>query len=625
MILNKKTIWLNEAASPDTYGDFIADFSPSGKEKVYLNIACSGHYAVYLNGELVKFACSSDYPWYRIFDRADITQKCREKNDLLISVWYPGADSQTYIKDEAGLFFSVEQGDKTLCESSRDTKSRKNTNYRNGYMKTITSQLGFSFYYDAEAKNDLDFAPSLESESKREFNLRKTASLILGGRAKTRVEKLCDGYLIDLGEEQVGFLDLDLFCHKPQYVKILYAEHLVDGRVQNIIGSRDFSLEYMAKQGENLYMNPFRRLACRYIQLVCDPSVEIRYAGLRKIHKRVIENPRVFDDTLLQKIYDVSVNTLKKCMHEHYEDCPWREQAMYALDSRNQMLCGYYAFKGQAYQRENLLFIAKGQRADGLLSLCFPTGIDIPIPFFSLAYLLQVRDYVNHTGDRSVLKILKPTLAKIISAFEGRVGENHLIANLEYPYWNFYEWADESNNEHEITRSPDQYELKYDLILNAMYVYARRIYDGLYGEMTDLSDTVAAIHSTFFDEKRGTYRLSTATERSSQLANSMAILIGLGDRNLADRMINDRELIKVTLSMNTFYYDALLTVDEGYIDFIVNDIKKKYGKMLSEGATTFWETEKGWADFDNAGSLCHGWSAIPVYYLTRFDELPVQQ
>lgn len=87
-------------------------------------------------------------------------------------------------------------------------------------------------------------------------------------------------------------------------------------------------------------------------------------------------------------VQDVSVNTLKKCMHEHYEDCPWREQAMYALDSRNQMLCGYYAFKGQDFQKENLLFIAKGQREDGLLSLCFPTGIDIPIPFFSLVYIM---------------------------------------------------------------------------------------------------------------------------------------------------------------------------------------------------------------------------------------------
>jgi hypothetical protein len=174
-------------------------------------------------------------------------------------------------------------------------------------------------------------------------------------------------------------------------------------------------------------------------------------------------------DSLLQKIYDVSVNTLKKCMHEHYEDCPWREQAMYALDSRNQMLCGYYAFKGYGYQKENLLFISKGQREDGLLSLCFPTGIDIPIPFFSLVYLLQVRDYVQHSYDYAVLDELRPVLDRIINAFESRIDKNGLIPNFPYPYWNFYEWAEESNNESEITRKSDEpYKLQYDIILNAM-------------------------------------------------------------------------------------------------------------------------------------------------------------
>jgi hypothetical protein len=36
--------------------------------------------------------------------------------------------------------------------------------------------------------------------------------------------------------------------------------------------------------------------------------------------------------------------------------------------------------------------------------------------------------------------------------------------------------------------------------------------------------------------------------------------------------------------------------------------------MLENGATSFWETIEGEAAFDKAGSLCHGWSALPVYY-----------
>ena len=50
--------------------------------------------------------------------------------------------------------------------------------------------------------------------------------------------------------------------------------------------------------------------------------------------------------------------------------------------------------------------------------------------------------------------------------------------------------------------------------------------------------------------------------------------------------------------------------------YVLNDIAEKWGYMLYHNATSFWETLKGDADFDQAGSLCHGWSAIPViiYY-----------
>ena len=82
-------------------------------------------------------------------------------------------------------------------------------------------------------------------------------------------------------------------------------------------------------------------------------------------------------------------------------------------------------------------------------------------------------------------------------------------------------------------------------------------------------------------------------------------------------MLNCPEVIAATLSTNGFIYDALLKTGARYKEYILNDIKNKYEKMLKSGATTFWETEKGDADFNGVGSLCHGWSALPAYYLSR--------
>ena len=618
MICDKKTIWINNQNDEDTYAEFIGSFRKCQPGKIVLKIACEGHFAVYLNGQLAFFGASADYPWYKQYHKKDISVFCKEENEIKILVWYPGRNSSTYIQDEAGLFFSVEQKGKVLLESGTHILSRMNCNYKNGYCKNITTQLGFSFFYDNTIENQIPYSPSVERKVIEKLYLRKTGEIKLGKRAKTSCLKVENGYLIDLGEETVGFLDLEFVSPAEQDILISYGEHLVDGKVPRIIDERDFSVEFRARKGENHYMNPFRRLAGRYLQVECEYPLEVSYIGIRPTDRRVITNKKNFEDPLLQKIYDVSVNTLKKCMHEHYEDCPWREQAMYILDSRNQMLCGYYAFKGYSYQRENLLFISKGQRADGLMSLCFPAGEDISIPFFSLAYFLQVAEYIQHTKDASVLPKVKPVLDRIRKAFEDRRDETGLVPNFPSPHWNFYEWSEHSNNEPEkrITQE-GTYEFQYDLILNCMYVMACNAYEKLYGDKINTDSVLAAIHKTFYNAEKGLYKLSTHGEAYSQLGNSLAILVGLGDADLAHKIVTDKGLIPVTLSMNTFYYDALLSFGDKYSTFVIEDIKRKYGNMLEQGATTFWETEKGWEDFAGAGSLCHGWSAIPVYYLLK--------
>ena len=79
--------------------------------------------------------------------------------------------------------------------------------------------------------------------------------------------------------------------------------------------------------------------------------------------------------------------------------------------------------------------------------------------------------------------------------------------------------------------------------------------------------------------------------------------------------IGNAEVIPATLSMACFRYDALLKADkERYKNVILDEIDSDCGYMLDCGATTFWETLKGEADFGGAGSLCHGWSAMAAYY-----------
>ena len=129
------------------------------------------------------------------------------------------------------------------------------------------------------------------------------------------------------------------------------------------------------------------------------------------------------------------------------------------------------------------------------------------------------------------------------------------------------------------------------------------------------------ILEVFYDSERQLFVNRVGEHKYSELVNSLAILCGAAKgetaAKIAQIMAGENELTNATLSMVCFKYDALLMINKDkYKDYVLNDIRVKYKKMLDLGATSFWETEKGEADFSNAGSLCHGWSAMPVYYFS---------
>ena len=124
-----------------------------------------------------------------------------------------------------------------------------------------------------------------------------------------------------------------------------------------------------------------------------------------------------------------------------------------------------------------------------------------------------------------------------------------------------------------------------------------------------------AINHYFFDADSGSFILFDHGDAIfAQLGNAFALLIGLGDARTAEALKHSDALVPATLSMLGFVYDALLAADPQNKDFVLADIRQKYGFMLEHGATSFWETIRGEADFNKAGSLCHGWSAMPIYY-----------
>ena len=520
------------------------------------------------------------------------------------------------------MIYEIFDEKQQICSSDKTTLGAIDLDYIGGQKRLVTIQLGYTSSMVSGAKES-EFKPSVETGRRVNIVPRPVKKLVDYPPVLGKILIMNDKRVYDLGREEAGYLFAEFYCEEDCVVKVSYGEHIFDGCVRRLIpggylnAGRDFSLDFVCKKGVNKFDNRFVRLAGRYLQVDCDKKVKVNAIGVVPVHYPVTEKKGDFLDGLDKEIYDTCVRTMRLCMHEHYEDCPWREQALYSLDSRNQMLFGYYAFNEREFQRENLVFISHGKRADGLLEITYP-AVDTPaIPFFSLIYIVAISEYIEHTGDKSIAHEVWETVSGIAKVFIDRLGDGALIKNLPAPYWNFYEWSKGSDNETELDESIPRVE-KTELMLNCAFVYAMNAFEKLCkikGEKftVDTKKVKDAIDEKFYDKEKNLYFLSDVDDTCSQLGNAFALLIGLGNKDIVDAIKNDNSLVPATLSMLGFVYDALLSED-GNEQFVLNDIREKYKYMLDSGATSFWENLHTVDELSLACSLCHGWSAVPVYY-----------
>jgi hypothetical protein len=335
----------------------------------------------------------------------------------------------------------------------------------------------------------------------------------------------------------------------------------------------------------------------------------------------------------MNQIFPTSVRTLQLCMHEHYEDCPWREQALYANDGRNQALAGYYAFGEYAFPAASFNLLAKSLKDDGYMELCAPAVVPITIPSFTMVWFQAIGDYWLYSGDINFIQQMMPCIKKMMNVYLSEMKDGFLPCKAGTYYWHFYDWADGLVS-WPFDKEPDG--TRIDAPLNLFLCLALDISSNLAkicGHLDEAktyqlaADRIRAqFHELFWNPNEkayATYRGTTDPDHFAELTQALAIMAGAAPAPIAsilkDRLIRENNgLVETTLSQSLYKFEALLTEKKKYGRWVYDRILRDWGFMLFNGATSFWETIKGGWDFDNAGSLCHGWSAIPVYLLLAY-------
>jgi len=685
---NAKWVWHNDCHTVNGYVNFF-DTLKAEKGKTYkMHLSIDSNYALYINDRFVESGQFADYPEYKVYDTIDITDTLTEgENSIKIIGTWIGRDFFTYRKENAGLLYAVTEDDIVVLSSGEKTMAAPNACF-NPDVPAVSGQLGWSFDYDVTKESITDGLKAADIQDKTaslferpikklDIGEKKPAKIIAWGEIKdcgewkNSGERMQNAYMsfrynpskrplpfdagydfaatasdsegiyvmIDLGEESVGYTDIDIEVPEECDIIIGHGEHLEDLRVRAYIGTRVFANRYHAKAGRNVFFNPFRRMGLRYLQLnIYAKSAKLYYGGIRPT-RYIVDHTPYFrcSDHLHNKIYEISLNTLEHCMHEHYEDCPWREQSLYAMDSRNQMLCGYYCFGEYDFAKASLRLIGKSLRdKDNLTEICSPARGSITIPSFCAIFVTQVYEYVLHSCDLDFAREMLDVLKRITDGFASRRRENGLLTALpESDCWNFYEWQSGLSNGMHGVPNPD--DLTYDAPINAFVSMAARSLAHICNMLGDTEEAKkyflihenlnAAIDREFWDEEKQLYYTyinvkTGAKSHIAQLTQALNVYCSACPEekldNVLENMAKCENMFEATLSHSIFVYDALMMRPEKYAKFVLNDIAEKWGHMLYNNATTFWETIGGADAFSNAGSLCHGWSAVPTYIYFRY-------
>jgi hypothetical protein len=142
----------------------------------------------------------------------------------------------------------------------------------------------------------------------------------------------------------------------------------------------------------------------------------------------------------------------------------------------------------------------------------------------------------------------------------------------------------------------------------------------------------SSIRTYFWDAQKGAYidSFTSGKRHVTRHANIFAVLFDIANeaerRQILANVIKNDAIPEITTPyFNFFELDMLCRIGE--LDAVLEKIRAYWGGMLDRGAVTFWEEFDPSApeeeQYDMYGdrfgkSLCHAWSASPIYFLAKY-------
>ena len=633
-------IW-TKSCSEDSYVAFRKSFSlDSEPGEVTAYISAVDKYVLWVNGELLVLDGSlkrGPTPVDSYYDTVTIPNLHKGENVIALLVAFNGRSGDGSIVPvmldadgdevtQAGLLFEMNAGG-TLVKSDNSWRAMRHNAYKNRvsggkeYVKYEQSSMlaERNVWYKAEDEIGSYMAADYDDSGWEQATLIANAGDLPFGELYSAITK------------PVKFSDIQSFAEQESAWKQSFAEDTtlelkLPGNMQftwyvelkapagkkltvytDTYTDRDqlpnFKDTYITRDGEQSYENyPWRSGSKLILEL--EAGVEILDVGYRPsgFHGEWAGS-FTSSDARLDQLWQESLNTIAICMRDTYMDCPERERGPYMGDASNQIDAALYSYDegGLALTKKAILACLGWTKTDATIPSRAPSVKPQEIPNQSLSFMTSAYHYWLHSGDRETMTAYYRAFIKYLSLFE--MGDNGLPL-YRAGSWQWNDWGNRIDS---------------DLLQLGFYTYALdltiKLADdlGITEDAEFLSQRMESIranwHDAFYTEEGFK---SESSKYIDERANALLVLSGLAGEEDYE-LITDVIMSTFEASPYTEKYVLEALCVMGREDLAIQRMLQRYDPMLHDEWDTLWEQFN-----DNVGTYNHGWTAAPLYILSKY-------
>ena len=418
-------------------------------------------------------------------------------------------------------------------------------------------------------------------------------------------------YILDMGQNMVGWLKVSLKGKAGQPITMRFAEILQDDGslyVDNLRSAKATDIYIPARDGEFSWHPLFVFHGFRFVEisgLDYKPELsaftgEVLYDAMETTGSFETSNP------LVNQIHKNAYWGIRGNYRGMPTDCPQRDERMGWLGDRT---TGAY---GEAYIFDNALLYNKWVRdieesmsPEGAISDVSPNywplytdNVTWPAAFFNVSDMLY-----RHFGDDSAIRSHYPAMKRWMDYTARKTMKDYIMTKDLYGDWCMPPESQELIHSQDPSRITDGAILSttvyYDL-LNKMAEFAAISghEEDIEGYRTLAAKIREAYNERFFDEETARYGNNTVT------ANILSLRLGLVPEGYEQRVF-DNIVNKTEVDFNGHVSTGVLGIQHlmrglteyGRVDLaykiLTNETYPSWGYMVRQGATTIWELWNG--------------------------------